>query len=107
MMSNTSKRKGTRVENKIVKLFENLGIKARRQPMSGSLQDFPHDVKVELLGGLHIEVKARKNGKGFATIKKWKGSADLLVMVEDYDEPGVYIDWRLWKQIAKILKDNG
>ena len=65
MMSNTSKRKGTRVENKIVKLFENIGIKARRQPMSGSLQDFPHDVKVELLGGLHIEVKARKNGKGF------------------------------------------
>ena len=68
MMSNTSKEKD-RVENKIVKLFENLGIKARRQPMSGSLQDFPHDVKVELLGGLHIEVKARKMEKDLLQLK--------------------------------------
>jgi len=106
-MSSKAKIKGTRVERKIVKLFEDLDIKARRQPMSGALQDFPYDVKVDLLGGLHCEVKARKGGKGFATIKKWKGSADLLILVEDHAPPGVYIDWSLWKQIAKILKDNG
>ena len=33
-MSSKAKIKGTRVERKIVKLFEDLDIKARRQPMS-------------------------------------------------------------------------
>ena len=37
-MSSKSKIKGSRVERKIVKLFEDLGIKARRQPMSGALR---------------------------------------------------------------------
>ena len=106
-MSSKSKIKGTRIERKIVKLFEDMGIKARRQPLSGALQDFPHDVQVQLMGGLNCEVKARKDGKGFATIKKWKGSADLLIMVEDYDEPCVLMNWRLWPQIAKRLKENG
>ena len=106
-MSSKSKIKGTRVERKIVKLFQDLGIQARRQPLSGALQDFPHDVQVKLLDGLNCEVKARKDGKGFATIKKWKGNADLLILVEDHATPGVYIDWSLWKQIAKILKENG
>ena len=106
-MSSKSKIKGTRVERKIVKLFEDIGIDARRQPLSGAVQDFPHDVQVKLMGGLNCEVKARKDGKGFATIKRWKGSADLLIMVEDYDEPCVLMNWSLWKNIAKILKENG
>ena len=106
-MSSKSKIKGTRVERKIVKLFEDLDIKARRQPLSGALQDFPHDVLVQLLGGLNCEVKARKDGKGFSTITRWKGSADLLIMVEDFKEPSVLMDWNLWKQIAKILKESG
>jgi hypothetical protein len=55
---------------------------------------------------LVCEVKARKNGGGFATIKKWKGSADLLILVEDYDQPGVYMDWALWKEIAMRLKEH-
>ena len=32
---------------------------------------------------LECEVKARSNGQGFTTINKWKGNADLLVLVED------------------------
>jgi len=105
-MTSSAKRKGTRVENKIVKMFQSLNINARRQPLSGALADFPHDVAVDLLGGINCEVKARKGGKGFATIKKWKGSADLLILVEDYDQPGVYMDWVLWKEIAMRLKEH-
>ena len=102
----SQKRKGTRVENKIVKMFQAMDINARRQPLSGAIRDFPHDVAVDLIGGLVCEVKARKNGGGFATIKKWKGSADLLILVEDYDQPGVYMDWALWKEIAMRLKEH-
>ena len=105
-MTSSAKRKGTRVENKIVKMFQAMDINARRQPLSGAIRDFPHDVAVDLIGGLVCEVKARKNGGGFATIKKWKGSADLLILVEDYDQPGVYMDWGLWKEIAMRLKEH-
>jgi hypothetical protein len=105
-MTSSAKRKGTRVENKIVKMFQAMDINARRQPLSGAIKDFPHDVAVDLIGGLVCEVKARKNGGGFATIKKWKGSADLLILVEDYDQPGVYMDWALWKEIAMRLKEH-
>ena len=105
-MTSSAKRKGTRVEYKIVKMFQAMDINARRQPLSGAIRDFPHDVAVDLIGGLVCEVKARKNGGGFATIKKWKGSADLLILVEDYDQPGVYMDWALWKEIAMRLKEH-
>lgn len=105
-MTSSAKRKGTRVENKIVKMFQAMDINARRQPLSGAIRDFPHDVAVDLIGGLVCEVKARKNGGGFATIKKWKGSADLLILVEDYEQPGVYMDWALWKEIAMRLKEH-
>ena len=105
-MTSSAKRKGTRVENKIVKMFQAMDINARRQPLSGAIRDFPHDVAVDLIGGLVCEVKARKNGGGFATIKKWKGSADLLILVEDYDQPGVYMAWALWKDIAQLLKEH-
>ena len=105
-MTSSAKRKGTRVEIKIVKLFQCMNINARRQPLSGALAAFPHDVQVDLIGGLNCEVKARKNGGGFTTIKKWKGSADLLILVEDYEQPGVYMDWVLWKEIAMRLKEH-
>ena len=44
------KKKGNRVEYKIVKLFEKEGYKARRQPMSGAILGLPHDVVVKIDG---------------------------------------------------------
>ena len=62
-MSSKAKVKGTRVENEIVKLFQAEGFNARRQPLSGAIQAFPHDVQVSnLFDGTNVEVKARKNG---------------------------------------------
>ena len=98
-MANPAKRKGTRVENKIKKLFLDLGIKTRRQPGSGAILDFPHDVYEDIMGGLSIECKARKGGKGFVTMEKWQGSADLLVLVSDYQEPRVQMRWRKFKEL--------
>ena len=98
-MSSKAKRKGTRVENEIVKLFQAEGFNARRQPLSGAIQDFPHDVQIsDLFDGTNIEVKARKNGEGFAQLDKWKGSADLLILKKDFSNPMVYLDWNLFKE---------
>jgi len=98
-LSSKAKRKGTRVENEIVKLFQAEGFKARRQPLSGAIQDFPHDVQVsDLFNGINIEVKARKSGEGFTQLDKWKGSADLLILKKDFSNPMVYLDWNLFKE---------
>ena len=98
-MANPAKRKGTRVENKIKKLFLELGINTRRQPMSGAIVGFPHDVHADIMGGLSIECKARKGAKGFVTMEKWQGIADLLVLVSDYQEPRVQMRWRKFKEL--------
>jgi len=106
-LSSKAKRKGTRVENEIVKLFQAEGFNARRQPLSGAIAAFPHDVQVsDLFEGTNIEVKARKNGEGFAQLDKWKGSADLLVLKRDFSSPMVYLDWDLFKEFLYEYRQN-
>ena len=106
-MSSSHKRKGTRVENEVVKLFKHEGFNAIRQPLSGAIQDFPHDVQVkDLFGGTTIEVKARKSGEGFTQLDKWKGSADLLILKRDFQKPMVYLNWNLFKEFLNEYKEN-
>lgn len=77
-----SKRKGSRVERLAVKALEALGCRARKQPLSGSLQDFPHDVYATINGKPYvIEVKARKGAQ--RTLERWRGQADLLLYKPD------------------------
>tara|TARA_R100000544_G_C2169051_1_gene31316 strand:+ start:148 stop:510 length:363 start_codon:yes stop_codon:yes gene_type:complete len=86
MGGSASKRKGYRVENELVKYLNRKGIDAKRQPLSGALADFPHDISIKN-PNLILEVKARKTGSGFKTILNWMGKADALVMKQDYDDP--------------------
>ena len=55
---------------KLVNMFLGEGIDARRQPMSGAIVGFPHDLVVDVLGGSTVEAKARANGEGFKTIQR-------------------------------------
>jgi len=105
-MVKSAKHKGIKVENKVVKMFNDLGIQARRQPYSGAKQDFPHDVQVNMLGGLNIEVKARSNGEGFKTMERWQGGADLLVLVADNEQPRVQMRWDVFRQMLEILRES-
>ena len=106
-MSSKAKVKGTRVENEIVKLFQAEGFNARRQPLSGAIQAFPHDVQVkDLFDGTNVEVKARKNGEGFTQLDKWKGSADLLVLKKDRTSPMICMDWEQFKLYLHAAKTN-
>ena len=89
-MSSKSKQKGYRTEYNLVKRFQVAGIDAKRQVLSGALPDHPHDIKIEN-PDMIVEVKARKNGAGFKTLKKWMGSADALIMHEDHEESLVAI----------------
>ena len=74
--------------------------------MSGSLFGLPHDVvvKVPQMGELNIEVKARAGGTGFKTLARWIGSADLLMLVEDREDPKVVMSWRTFKKFLDLSK---
>ena len=102
-MANRSKQKGDRVERRIVHMFEGIGIPAKRVPLSGAVADYPHDVIVEhpKHGELSVECKARKNRDGFATLERWKGEADLLMLVSDRQEPRVYMTWEMFVALVK------
>ena len=89
-MSSKSKQKGYRTEYNLVKRFQVAGIDAKRQALSGALPDHPHDIKIKN-PDMIVEVKARKNGAGFKTLKRWMGSADALIMHEDHEESMVAI----------------
>lgn len=89
-MSSKSKQKGYRTEYNLVKRFQANGLDAKRQVLSGALPDHPHDIKIKN-PDMIVEVKARKNGAGFKTLKRWMGSADALIMHEDHEESMVAI----------------
>ena len=89
-MSRKSKQKGYRTEYNLVKRFQSNGLDAKRQVLSGALPEHPHDIKIKN-PDLIVEVKARKNGAGFKTLKRWIGSADALIMHEDHEESLVAI----------------
>lgn len=90
--------KGQRVEREMVKLFDGLeGVTCRRQPLSGALTHFPHDLYIDIdgFGPLVAEVKARANGAGFTQLDKWLGQGDLLVLKRDHQEPCYYMPQRV------------
>jgi len=72
-----AKRKGTRVEREIKKIFEERGLKVVR-----SAGSFGHaDLYVEIIG--HVQVKARKE----IAIYKWLEDNDAVVIKADKQEP--------------------
>jgi len=103
-MTNKSKRKGYRIENNLVKLLKKKGLSARRQPMSGALQDFPHDIQINN-PSINVEVKGRKGGVGFKTLKRWKQGADALFLHEDFGETLVCINLNLFIDILLNHKE--
>jgi len=94
-VSSKSKQKGYRTEYNLVKRFQANGLDAKRQVLSGALPDHPHDIKIKN-PDMIVEVKARKNGAGFKTLKKWMGSADALIMHEDHEESLVAVSLPLF-----------
>jgi hypothetical protein len=108
-MTSKSKLKGTRIENVIVALHKEAGIRCRRVPLSGALGgDFSGDLNIgpslEFLG----EVKSRKTGSGFKTISKWLGANDFLFLHSNYKRPMIVMTWETYQDmmIASLPKED-
>lgn len=107
------KRKGDRVERHIVELLELIpGVRARRQPGSGALEAFPHDLELRLEADeawrMSGEVKARKGGVGFKQLERWRAGADVLILARDQERPGqkrpdpdVFLSWELFSELLE------
>ena len=93
MTLKSPKSKGRKLENDIVKWFGEMGLNARRQPLSGQLSDFPHDVNVNLPDGGRLIVEAKKRAKLPATFDRWLGKAGVLIMASNFARPA---DWRVY-----------
>jgi hypothetical protein len=42
------------------------------------------------------EVKARKDGSGFAQLERWLGDFDLLALRRNKADPLIILPWRVW-----------
>ena len=97
-MSSASQEKGSRRERGVVEIFESYGVDAQRVPLSGQAGGlFSGDIVLN--EEYKVEVKGRKDGRGFTCIKKWKGENDVLVVWEDYGKPMAILDAELLAQI--------
>jgi len=99
------RRKGSRVEREIVALHLEAGIPARRVPLSGAQEGWKGDIVIDAVGGLVAEVKSRRNGAGWATLARWLGDHDLLVLREDRAEPLVAMPWRTYLRLLRGGKE--
>lgn len=96
-MGKASRDKGARRERELVLRARSAGLPAERVPLSGAAGgSFTDDVVV---AGKRVEVKARANGEGFATLERWKGEADALVLWRDRAEPQVLISLSDWLRL--------
>jgi hypothetical protein len=97
-----SRRKGVRVEQEIVNLHRQFGIKAERVPLSGAgrYKGGGHDIDIYAYGAdanpIQAEVKARKDGSGFATLARWLGTNDCLILKANGERPLFVVDERTW-----------
>ena len=106
LKARSAKAKGTRLEKWVSGELSSAGLRARRQPGSGIYSSFPHDVEMDMprLGRTVIECKARKNG--FATLERWLGKADLLIIKHDRQDPTVMVPWAYFKQMVQALSEH-
>ena len=103
-MLKSPRRKGSRVERLILDMFDKWGFPGRKQPMSGALRDFPHDLQINLPDGDRLIVEVKKRARLPLVFEKWLGRADVLVMSANNARPDdyrVYLSGGAYEQLMK------
>lgn len=115
-MTNTARDKGSRIEREIAHKLTDLGVPTRRvigsgahgkidQRLEGDLQIGtygPHGAEWLLTG----EVKARKDGQGFAQLEGWLGDNDLLLLRRNNRDPYAFLPWSTLVSLLKAYYDD-
>jgi hypothetical protein len=104
------RRKGDCIEREIVDRHRALDIHAERYPLSGAtrFRGAGHDIDIYLFGRdqapVVAEVKARKDGAGFATLERWLGEYDALFLRRNNADPLVVLPWRVWVRLLERVR---
>ena len=104
------RQKGNRAEREIVDLHKGIHVHAERYPLSGSsrFRGSGHDIDLYPFGReavpLVAEVKARKDGEGFAQLEKWLAEFDALFLRRNHSAPLVVLPWRVWAAILSKVR---
>jgi hypothetical protein len=98
------RQKGNRAEAAIVRFLVSRGLTAQRVPLSGSVRGrFSGDISLDLLGiERRGEVKVRSNG--FATLYRWLGTNDFLVIKGDRREPLIVCPMWFASEVAAVAE---
>ena len=89
----------------MVKLLLDADIPAQRIPLSGQVGGlFSGDIRIA--ENYTAEVKARKNGEGFATIQRWLGENDFLFLKQDRKAPIVVMTWEMYIALMMGTRDD-
>jgi len=103
-MGKMSRRKGYRVENELVHKHKENGIPCHRVPLSGAQAEYQGDLVVaDFYKG---EVKARKDGSGFALLRRWLGENDFLFLVQNNETTLVTMPWHVYAVLMKIVMEG-
>lgn len=110
MSGKFSRDKGARREREVVAMHREIGVHAERVPLSGAAGGrYSGDVAIyaraELLNPFITEVKARSEGNGFKSIRKWLGQNDALFLKEDRQPLMVVIPWAIWAELIGEKND--
>ena len=100
---------GNREELLRVHASEKAGVHCVKVPLSGAVGgefggDLRYHVGGEVLTG---ENKKRKNGDGFKTLEKWKGSNDFLILRRNHGPALFVMDEALALRMMKALDEYG
>lgn len=86
------------------------GVTANRVPLSGACEGYKGDIKAfvhQLETALRVEVKARATAQGWQSVKKWLEGNDLLLLVEDREEPLAVMPFSVFEMlIAGLSKEE-
>ena len=77
-MGKPSRDKGSREERALVKELINEGLCARRVPLSGACEGYPHDV--EILGVPNVPIELKTRAAAFKQLYDWMPAEGVLVV---------------------------
>ena len=104
-MANKNKQKGYYHERKIVEWLSKIGIKTKRQPLSGALGgEYRGDIKAELMGHELVgEIKYRDKS-GFPSPCTVLDSRDFAIYKRRHGEPQTIVIFK--GDIFEMLREN-
>ena len=104
-MGKSQRNKGAREERMALEWWVDRGVKGRRTAASGAMKGYEGDLELELLGGLDVECKSRKNGEGFKTIENWLGDCDLLHLRRNGQQPLFLLTAEVMGKLVEAARD--